>query len=244
MKKYIFLNWKCHPSSLAEALRLLAPLRRGDFLKKYRTVVCAPFIFLEKVKKNFKVETGGQNCFWETAGGPFTGEISPLMLKNIGCGYVLVGHSERKKHFCETEEIIAKKLKAGLRAKLKVLLFFGEKSEDSDKEMTRPLESVLKGIDKKNLQNIFFVYEPAFALSTEGGKVLPLARIKEKMLLIKERLKKGFNLENPLIFYGGSVSGDNLSQYLKQKEISGVVIGQASLDVLKMKKIVKTCLGI
>ena len=244
MKKYIFLNWKCHPSSLQEALRLLAPLKQRSFLKKYQAVVCAPFVFLEKIKKNFKIDICAQNCFWEMTGGPFTGEISPLMLKNIGCRYILVGHSERKRIFNESEEIVIKKLAAVLGAKLKALLFFGEKAGDSDKEMMRQLDFVLKSIGKKDLENILFVYEPAFAVSTQGGKILPLTRIKEKMLLIRNYLKQKFGLEKPLILYGGSVSDSNLGQYLKQEEIDGVVIGQASISPKKLEKIVKACLKI
>lgn len=242
MGKYIFLNWKCHPSNSQEVLRLLKPLRQGSFLKEYQTIVCAPFIFLEKIKKDFKFEICAQNCFWQMTGGPFTGEISPLMLKNIGCRYVLVGHSERKKIFNENEKIVAKKLAAVLGIKLKALLFFGEKARDSDKEMLRQLDLILSGVGKKDLANIVFVYEPAIAVSTQGGKILPLAKINEKMLLIRNCLKQKFGLGKPLVLYGGSVSENNLNQYLKQKEIDGVVIGQASINVLKIKKMVKVCL--
>jgi len=168
--------------------------------------------------------------------GPYTGEISPLILRGVGCSYVLVGHSERRRLFNETEKIITEKLKAALKTGLKPLLFFGETKKDSDKEMTSKLDLVLKGINKKDLQKILFVYEPAFAVSTQGGKILPINRIKEKLILIRDFLKKEYALSAPCIIYGGSVNDINLKQYLDQKEINGVVIGQASLSPSRMKR--------
>ncbi len=239
MKKYIFLNWKCYPLNWKGVLNLMSPLKQSAFLSKHQVVVCAPFVFLEKIKKDFKIETCGQNCFWVSGVGPYTGEISPLMLKGVGCGYVLVGHSERRRFFNETDKIIAEKLKAALMANLKPLLFFGETKKDSDKEITAGLDLVLKSIDKKNLKKILFVYEPAFSISTQGGKLLSMTRIKEKLVLIKDFLKKKYALSAPCIIYGGSVNEVNLKQYLNQKEINGVVIGQASLNPAKIKEALK-----
>ncbi|MBU4351315.1 triose-phosphate isomerase [Candidatus Parcubacteria bacterium] len=236
MKKYVFLNWKCNPLDWKGVLSLMSPLKQNAFLNKHQVVICAPFVFLENIKKDFKVETCGQNCFWVSGAGPYTGEISPLMLRGVGCSYVLVGHSERKRLFNETEKIITEKLKAALKAGLKPLLFFGETKKDSDKEMISRLDSVLKSIDKKDLQKILFVYEPVFAISTQGGKILPITRIKEKLILIRDFLKKKYASSAPCIIYGGSVNDVNLKQYLDQKEINGVVIGQASLSPAKMEK--------
>jgi len=241
MKKYIFFNWKCHPSSWKEAGKLLLPLRNKEFLKRYKLIICSPFIFLEKIKKDFKIDVCAQNCFWKAEGGPFTGEISPLMLKNIDCNYVILGHSERKRLFNETEEIIRKKLKVALSAKLNVLLFFGESFQESKKEIIRQLNVILKGIGKKNLRQILFVYEPAFAVSTQGAKPLDSKEVKERQMLVRKYFNNRFSLK-PVILYGGSVDGGNLKSYLKETGIGGVVIGQASVNSKKIEKVIKACL--
>jgi len=242
MKKYIFLNWKCYPLSWKEAGKLLLPLRNKEFLKRYKLIICSPFIFLEKIKKDSKIDVCAQNCFWETKGGPFTGEISPLMLKNINCNYVILGHSERKRLFNETEEIIRKKLKAALSAKLNVLLFFGESFRESKKEIIRQLNVILKGIGKKDLRQILFVYEPAFAVSTQGGKPLDSEEVEEKQMLVRKYLNNRFSLK-PVILYGGSVDKGNIRSYLKETGIDGVVIGQASVNLKKIEKVIKVSLS-
>src|SRR3989339_1024481 len=198
MKKYIFFNWKCHHLNWKEAGRLLLPLRDRELLKRYKLIICSPFIFLEKIKKDFKIDVCAQNCFWEAKGGPFTGEISPLMLKNIDCNYVILGHSERKRVFNETEEIINKKLKAVLSAGLQPILFFGELKPmikaAAKKEIVRQLKVLLAGIDKRFSPKILFVYEPAFAVSTQGAKPLDFREVEEKQMLIRKYLNNRFSL--------------------------------------------------
>ena len=126
MKKTIILNWKCFPADLKEAKFLLNEICRKEFSEKFEVVVCPPFVYLEKIGRQ-GIKTGAQNCFWEKE-GPFTGEISPLMLKNLGCCFVLLGHSERKRLFGESERIVNRKLRAALVFGLNVLLFFGEEN--------------------------------------------------------------------------------------------------------------------
>lgn len=247
MKKYIFFNWKCHPLSWKGAGRLLLPLKNKELLKRYKLVVCSPFIFLEKIKKDFKIDVCAQNCFWEASGGPYTGEVSPLMLKNMGCEYVILGHSERKRVFGETEEVINKKLKAVLSVGLQPILFFGEMEQMIDavakKEIIRQLEKLLAGVEKQFLPRILFVYEPAFAVSTQGAKPLDPKEVEEKYVLARKYLSNRFGLK-PVILYGGSVDEGNIKSYLKETGIDGVVIGQASISPKKLEKIVKVCLKI
>ena len=239
MKKYIVFNWKCHPESLSQADRLLAYIRNKEFLKEFEAFVCPPFVFLEKLSEEPLIKTCAQDCFWQE--GPFTGEVSPLMLKSVKCDYVILGHSERKRLFGEDEKTSNRKLKAVLAAKLTPLLFFGEEEklaiEGARQEILRQLRISLSGVDKKALPKILFVYEPAYAISTQGGQVLTLKEIEEKIGFSRKTLG-----EKAVVLYGGSVDESNIKEYLGKTSIDGVVIGQASLDPKRIKKIVEACL--
>ena len=122
------MNWKMNPLSLKQAIKLA---KTSD---KKNVVLCPPFVFLSEVKKSIKnAELGAQNSFWENppiGGGAFTGEISPLILKEMGCRYVIIGHSERRKHLRETDEMVNKKIKSALVVGLKPILCVGSKKKD------------------------------------------------------------------------------------------------------------------
>ncbi|MDP3093458.1 MAG: triose-phosphate isomerase family protein [bacterium] len=241
MKKYIIFNWKCNPSDWQEAKNLLTVIKsKPKFLKKYDVFVATPFVYLEKLAKEKGIKTCAQDCFWEQE-GPFTGEVSPLMIKNLDCDYVLLGHSERKRIFGETERTINKKLKAVLDVGLCPILFFGELKQMSQaaakKEIVSQLGKLLAGVEKKFLSRILFVYEPAFAVSTQGNKVLSSRRVKEKTGFIRRFLRQKFPFM-PEILYGGSVDGSNIKDYLSRGGVEGVVVGQASLNLKQVKKII------
>jgi len=239
MKKIILFNWKSNPQSWEEAARLLEIIKsRPEFLRKYDVFVACPFVYLERLAKDKKIKAVAQNCFWEKLGGPFTGEISSLMLKNLGCDYVLVGHSERKNLFRETDEIINKKLLAALAGGLKVFLFFGEKQESTSwQNVLAQLAGFLKEIRIKDFSNITFVYEPAYAVSTSGGKRLSAQEAEKKIGLAKGFLKKKFKID-PVVIYGGSVDAYNFLEYAENKRIQGFVIGRASLNPRQLEKII------
>ncbi len=247
MKKYIVFNWKCNPEILVKAKQLFesaAKVVAG--LKGVEVVICPPFPYISQLKtKDCELKIGAQNCFWKASGGPYTGEVSPLMLKNMGCEYVILGHSERKRVFGETEEVINKKLKAVLSVGLQPILFFGEMEQMTDavakKEIIRQLEKLLAGVEKQFLLRILFVYEPAFAVSTQGGKPLDSKEVEEKHMLVRKYLSNRFGLKH-VILYGGSVDEGNLRSYLKETGIDGVVIGQASINSKKIEKVIKVSL--
>ena len=142
MKLLIIANWKMNPQSLQEAKRIFDSIKRGvRNIKNVEVVICPPFIFMPSVgRQTPNVKIGAQNVFWEEKGA-YTGEISPEMLKNSGCQYVIVGHSERRKYFTETDEIVNKKLKKIIETKLIPVLCIGETQEERNKEQT---ETILK----------------------------------------------------------------------------------------------------
>lgn len=146
MKTIIVANWKMNPSTLQEAEALYQAVQGSD---KVDVVVCPPFVYLSALKG--EVAIGAQNCFWEEKGA-HTGEVSPSMLKEMGCSYVILGHSERKKYLGETEDMVQKKVTAALAVGLKAILCVGEDEETPT-----------------DMDNLIVVYEPEWAISSEGG---------------------------------------------------------------------------
>ncbi len=231
MTTFIVANWKMNPSTKEEAVSLLLAMEKlGKENKK--VIICPPFPFMS-LSKN--VILGAQNCFFEKE-GPFTGEVSPYMLKSLGCNYVIVGHSERRNFFQEDSSLIRKKIEVLNDAKMTTILCVGEKSrEDSDvvETITRQIESVLDGV---SLQNIIIAYEPVFAIGTGDSCSAEIA--KERRELIKEVLFEIDKNENPAILYGGSVDSNNVSEYIDKAGFDGVLVGGASLNKDEFKKIV------
>ena len=242
MEKLIIGNWKCNPTSLNEAKKLFNLAKRGiKKIKNVEVVICPPFSYLSLIssflvpRSSFKL--GAQNCFWEEKGA-FTGEISPLMLKDLGCKYVIVGHSERRT-LGETDEIINKKLKAVLKAKLTPILCIGETLKERKKGKTF---KVLKTQLEKGLKNIrpflvprssfIIAYEPVWAIGT--GKPCGIEEAREARLFIKSTVK------SIPILYGGSVTSKNGKDYVKEADFDGLLVGGASLEAKEFVKIIKS----
>jgi len=247
MKKIIIFNWKMN----------VADFIRVDKNNEIEIVVCPPFTHLEKVKNSLssKIKLGAQNCFWENEGA-YTGEISPIMLKNLGVEYVIVGHSERRKYLNETDEMINKKVLAVLKARLRVVLCVGEPSRKSQIANRKAQISYAKQYVKKQLQkdlktisssrfaisNLIVAYEPVWAISTSGtGKICQPEDALEMIKFIKQTLNSKFSILNSRILYGGSVDGKNIKDFLKYKEIGGALVGGASLKKNEIKKIINLC---
>lgn len=209
MKPLIVANWKMNPSSLVEAKRIFNSVKKVD-IKEAEVVICPPFIYLSALKPN-----GAQDVFWEEKGA-FTGEISPLMLKDIGVKYVIIGHSERRKHFKEAGEIIDKKLKAALKYGLKPILCIDKISQ---------IPKDIKG-------NIIIAYEPLFAIGT--GKACSPQRAKNMRLSIK----KIAGTSTPIL-YGASVNSKNARDYIKKAGFQGLLVGGASLNPKEFIDIIK-----
>ncbi len=233
MGKVIIANWKANPSTLAEAQELFsAEVIEAEKYENIQTIICPPFVFLEELAKLLNpVLLGAQDIFWEKS-GPFTGEISAEMLKNLGVTHVLIGHSDRRYKIGETDEIINKKIKAALEAKIVPVLLVGEKNREDDRRqiLEKQLSADLEGLDSGQISKVLIAYEPVWAISTTpGAEPDTPENTLEAIGLVNEILSKTYNLKPITCLYGGSVTEKNIADFLSHPEISGAVIGGASL---------------
>ena len=211
------------------------------------TIVLFPaFTALSEIKKNLEkspVFMGAQDLFWEEKGA-FTGEISASMLKDAGCDYVLIGHSERRKYFGESNESVNKKIRKALTHNLSPVMCIGESLEERKKgETIKKIETQLKdglnGLGKDEIKRIILAYEPIWAIGT--GETATPAQAEEVHHFIRNKLAENYGNENTscvIILYGGSVKPANTFSLLKEKDINGVLVGGASLKVDSFKEII------
>ncbi len=231
MKKILIVaNWKCNPSTLKEAKELFNSVEKGiKNVKNVEVIICPPFIYLPVLKAK-----GAQDCFWEEKGA-YTGEVSPKMLKDLGCKYIIIGHSERRKYLNETDEMVNKKIKAVLEAGLKPILCVSSKKrkEAARKEMEVQMKKDLVGIKKSEIKNIVITYEPIWAISTTKGSIVATPEnTKEGAILIRKNLVELFgsvDAQKVKVIYGGSVDSTNIQGFIEKAEMDGVLIGAASL---------------
>jgi len=240
-KPLIIANWKMNPQSLAEAKRNFEIIKKGvRHVKNVETVVCAPFVFLAALKATKDVKLGAQDCFWEKK-GPFTGEISPKMIKNLGCKYVILGHSERRKYLKEETELVNRKIKAALKVGLRVIFCVSSEKKEPGREMKYQLEKGLYGLNKSVFVKLILVYEPIWAISTTKNRVIATPQESSRgCLYIRKVLERLFNkrtAQRTKIIYGGSVDSKNVRDFLDRGEMAGGLVGAASL---KPKEFVKT----
>lgn len=250
--KIIIANWKMK-LSLAENLKLAKKFKEKfkNFQKK-QIVICLPDIILDEASKLFKktnIQVGAQDVFWEEKGA-FTGEISPSMLVETGCRYVIIGHSERRKYLLENYEMIHKKVKAVLNVeKLIPVVCVGEEIEDkkTDKRdfvLIDQIQQALGGIDIMENQQIIIAYEPAWAIGS--GMTIDSSEAEYAHKIIKLTLNDMFGMQaannNFLIIYGGSIDSKNVKNFSNLENLDGLLIGGASLDVNEFYKIAKTIL--
>jgi len=249
MKPLIVANWKCNPVSLREAKRLFNSVKKGikDF-KGAEVIICPPFIYLPELNsRRSKIKLGAQNCFWED-GGAFTGEISAKMLQSLGCKYVIIGHSERRGYFKETDSMANRKMISALQNKLKPILCIGETEEeknkgDFSKVIRSQIEKSLKKIPRARITDIAIAYEPIWAIGT--GKACRPAQAQVTNLLIRKVISSLYSrnvAEKMPVLYGGSVNKDNALSYLRESQMAGLLIGGASLRPKEFIRIIKdTC---
>lgn len=208
----------------------------GKMFNQTEIVLCPPFVHLEGFAgiKGKKVSLGAQNVFIESRGA-YTGEISPLMLKNLGCDYVIIGHSERRRYFAESDEEINMKISVALKTGLSAVLCIGEtKKEREDGQVleiiTKQLEGALFGISRSKAEHIIVVYEPVWSV---GSDDIPTTNeIMEARLIVKKILIKLFSkkyAEQVAIVYGGSVNVKNIHQVCLDAGMDGALIGRESL---------------
>lgn len=242
-KKLIIANWKCNPATLKEAEHLFNALM-GLKIKNTEVILCPPFVYLKDgFLKEGPWQFGAQDCHWENKGA-FTGAVSPLMLKDLGCNYVIIGHSERRKYFKETDEMINLKIKAALKNRLIPVLCVGEESRESGEEIDKivgeELEKDLADIPGTRIQEIVIAYEPIWAIGS-GNPCSPEDTMKAT-LFIRSKIAKMYNrkiADKIRVIYGGSVVSNNVASYLKEMGIDGVLPGAASLNATEFINLVK-----
>lgn len=248
MRKTIIAgNWKMN-KTIGESISLVKELKKliKDFDDR-EIVVCPPFTSLAAVGAEIKgsnIDLGAQNMHFEKEGA-FTGEISSLMLKEIGVEYVILGHSERRHVFGEDDVLINKKIKSALENNLKPIFCIGEKLEEREENKTEQvvgeqINKGLKAIAKKDMKNSVIAYEPVWAIGT--GKNATPEQAEEVHLFIRNLLKSMFDhnvADETTILYGGSVKPDNIKDLIAQDNIDGVLVGGASLNAKGFAEIVK-----
>ncbi len=238
MKKTLIAgNWKMYKTP-TESINFVNQLIKN--LKKFEdrdVLICVPFTSLwpvSQIIKDSPLKLGAQNVFFENEGA-FTGEISPLMLKDIGVEYVICGHSERRNIFGETDEIINKKVKKVAEMGMKPILCVGEKLKEREEGETFEVveNQIRKCLDGfKSIENLVIAYEPVWAIGT-GKTALP-QQAEEVHIFIREIIAEIYNKEvseNLTILYGGSVKPENIDQLMKEKNIDGVLVGGACLKI-------------
>ena len=248
MNKLLIGNLKMH---------LLSPEERDQYFKLFKrelkiadikstdVILCPPAIYLESFAKEFgrgKVEIGAQNLYWEKSGA-YTGEISADMIKNIKAEFVIIGHSERRKYFGETEESVNLKIKVALKSGLSPIFCVGETEEERKMGSTKDVivDQIIGGlqdIPRTRMNQIIFAYEPVWAI---GSNITPSVNdIMEARLLIKKILAHKYGnkyAEEIKIVYGGSVNSKNVQQVCLEPGMDGVLIGGVSLKPYEFLKV-------
>jgi len=244
--KYFIGNWKMFgvPKSIS-ILNKINKFVKSDkkFNKKYKTVVTPPNTLVESYAKFFSNQNifiGAQNCYHKDNYGANTGSVSPLMIRSVGAQYVIVGHSDNRSEG-DTDLMLKSKVENSLANKLKVVFCIGENKTDKKKNRTfkvlkKQIENVLE--NKFNYRDIIVAYEPIWSIGT--GKIPETKDLLRTAMFIKKTLKNIFKTSgSPTVLYGGSVDGENISQFKNLKEIDGFLIGGASKSDKKFIDIIK-----
>jgi triosephosphate isomerase len=242
-------NWKMNLNreeaiALAQAVKEeAADSHRVDVL------LCPPAVYLDavcKIMEDTLIGVGAQDVFWQPEGA-YTGEVSAPMVRAMGCSYSIVGHSERRHLFGETDEEVNWKVKAAQQNDLTPILCVGELLEERQAKetagvVTRQLEASLEDLDEDDVLNLIIAYEPVWAIGT--GEVATPDQANEVHGLIRSLLREnyGTSIANGMrIIYGGSVKPDNISGLIAQSEIDGALVGGASLDADSFIEIIRGC---
>ena len=244
-RKFVCGNWKMH-KTVAEALQLVRELRERLGDPPAQVAVAPPFTALFPVKQALQgssLQLFAQNCLHEKQGA-FTGEVSAAMVRDVGCDGVILGHSERRQLFGETDEGVARKLKAALSEGLHPIVCVGETLQEREGNRTwevvsRQVRGALSGLDPAALARVTLAYEPVWAIGT--GRNATSAQAQEVHALIRGLLGElaGQGVAQTVrIQYGGSVKADNAAELLSQPDVDGALVGGASLKADDFAKIV------
>jgi triosephosphate isomerase len=244
-------NWKMHKTHLEaiQAVQKLSYLLDKKDAEVVEVVICPPFTALRSIQTLLEADRltyglGAQDVHWEEKGA-FTGEVSPPMLAALKCQYVIVGHSERRQYFAETDETVARKVRAVFAAGMVPILCVGESLEERDRGRTEAkviaqVKTALAGIDPAVAAKLVIAYEPIWAIGTgrnatpsDAGEVIGLIRRTVGELFASDAM------ETVRIQYGGSVKPGNIREFMAHPEIDGALVGGASLDPEEFALIVK-----
>lgn len=260
-KVLLVANWKMNPTTLKEAEHLFDTIKKGiDKKKEVEVVVCPPYIWLfplinsaktllqKHVRPGRKFAFGSQDCFWERKGA-YTSQVSSFMIKNLDCQYVIAGHSERRRYFQETDEMVNKKVRVILKAKLKPIICIGEEARDTFDSQGHPmnemslvigdqLEKALRGISSSQIGDLVVAYEPIWAIGT-GNSCSPDDAMRAALFVRKilTKLYDRSTADKATVLYGGSVNSRNAASYVKNAGIEGLLVGGASLNASEFIRI-------
>ena len=234
-------NWKIYKKSLLELKEFVVKLKEG--LKTYRTDLMDAYILPDPVSlkvlidelDGYPISYGTQDIFWED-NGPYTGEISPLILKDLGSKYIFIGHSERKRYFGEVDITINKKIHACHRNELYPILLVGETIEDrnngkTEEVLEKQLSEGLKGIPASFLKEMALVYEPVWAIGQKESASLDI--VAESHIIVRNLLSLSYGKEVSdliRILYGGSVNKENGKEIIKIPDVDGLAVTRAALE--------------
>ena len=243
-RKVIAGNWKMN-ATVDEAVELVGEMVSAvEEFQGVEVIICPPFIALSKVKEllgnNSEIQLGAQNMFYEDKGA-FTGEISPIMLQDF-CKFVILGHSERREIFQETDAMINLKIKSALKYGLKPILCVGENLSQREAGLVRPVieKQIAAGLTGVETPDIYIAYEPVWAIGT--GRAATSDTANETVRLIRSIIEDlyGDQVSEALpILYGGSVNPENILEYVGQSDIDGALVGGASIKASQFVEIVR-----
>lgn len=246
-KSIIAGNWKMN-KMIPEAIELVNGLRRNLYdVEDVDIVVCPPFSALGEVAEliaESNIDLGGQDLYWEEKGA-FTGEVSGPMLKDVGCKFVIVGHSERRQYFGETNETVNKKAKAALKSGLRPIICVGERLEEREKGKTFDvlkdhITNGLRDITQEQIENCVIAYEPVWAIGT--GKNATPQQAEEAHKFIRGLLGNIYSQGAASLIriqYGGSVTPENITSLMENPDVDGALVGGASLKIDSFTDIIK-----
>ena len=239
-------NWKMHKTA-AEAVGLVRALLVEPLPTGVEVAVCPPFTALAEVHRALdgsSVRLGAQDMHWEGQGA-FTGEISPVMLRDLGCHYAIIGHSERRQFFAETDEAVARKTAAAFAHGLVPIMCVGERLEEretgqTEVVVTRQTIAGTQAVAERQASTVVIAYEPVWAIGT--GRSASGVEANRVIALIRATLSERFGANaaaQTRILYGGSVTPENAAEFSAQPEIDGALVGGASLDAVKFLRIIQ-----
>ncbi len=245
-KKVIAGNWKMNmlPN---EAMNFISGLQPYAEDANCEVILCVPYtdlFYSLLTAQDTKIKIGAQNMHWEERGA-YTGEIAPEMLTSINVEYVIIGHSERRQYFNETDETVNKKIKSAVAHGLKPIVCIGETLKQRELNLTnevisQQIELALKDVPEEKMEEIIIAYEPVWAIGT--GKVATKEDANNTIKEIRAQIETLFNEEvaqNVSILYGGSVKAENAKEIFETSDIDGALIGGASLKLSEFKEIIK-----